>query len=71
MRESTNMYLRRNESKVRDACEQLMLPRWPIDSIGDLVKHQYQKISSYRQFESKFWNENNKNMIYEPVAEIF
>ena len=65
MRESTNMYLRRNESKVRDACEQLMLPRWPVDSVADLVKHSYQKISSYRQFQSKIWNVTNKKLFYE------
>jgi hypothetical protein len=48
MREATNMYLRRNEGKVRDACEQLLLPRWPLDTISDFATSQYQKIASYR-----------------------
>ena len=48
MREATNMYLRRNESKVRDACNQLMLPRWPSDTISDWANHQYLKMSAYR-----------------------
>ena len=48
MRKATNMYLRRNEGKVMDACEQLLLPRWPTDRLSDFVQNQYQKFSSYQ-----------------------
>ena len=49
MREATQMYLRRNEDKVRDACNQLLLPRWPMDTVSDLLQRQFYKISA-KQF---------------------
>ena len=53
MRESTQLYLRRNEDKVRDAANQLLLPRWPGNTIADFWNRQYLKISA-TQFDARF-----------------